>query len=290
MRLFLSALVPSAPILGTMDITAPRPELWTRIAALLGALRTLLRGAVPEHFHKIADDARAQLLAATALVRRYIHVLAAEITLPPLPVGVSPKPAGQTPTKHQARRDALFRLTELVDTIKRASKPGGSDTPFTQWALMMEAARRLALVLNYPEKHALRLARLLRRQARATLKDLPIPASILRRLAPWTDALLCRLDEEARPHAWAGINAQGPPADAALPSAKCNFILPCEAGEVDCAQRKTEGGAASTNVREDQLPKHRTQNSGAISSDKLPSSLKPKGGSHVALAFMVVCG
>jgi len=72
---------------------------------------------------------------------------------------------------------------------------------------MMEAARRLALVLNHPEKHALRLARLLRRQARATLKALPVPASILKRLAPWTDALLLRLDEEARQEGWAGIDS-----------------------------------------------------------------------------------
>ena len=186
---------------------APRPELWTRIAAFLGALRTFLRGAVPGKFDKVAATARAHLMAAAALVRRYIHVLAAELALPPLAVGVTPKPAGETPRKQQSRRDTLFRLTEIIDTIKRASKPGGTDTPFVQWALMMEAARRLALVLNHPEKHALRLARLLRRQARATLKDLPVPASLLKRLAPWTDELLLRLDEEAKPEAWAGINS-----------------------------------------------------------------------------------
>ena len=190
-----------------MDITAPRPELWTRIAAFLGTLRTFLRGAVPHKFDRVASAARAHLMAAAALVRRYIHVLAADIALPPLPVGAPAKNSNQPPTKQQARRDTLFRLTELMDTIKRASKGGGSDTPFIQWALMMEAARRLALVLNHPEKHALRLARLLRRQARATLKDLPVPASILKRLAPWTDALLQRLDEEARPEAWSGINS-----------------------------------------------------------------------------------
>lgn len=98
-----------------------------------------------------------------------------------------------------------------MDTIRRASRSTGSDTPFVQWAMMMEAARRLAIVLNHPEKHALRLARLLRRRKGATLKDLPVPADILRRLPPWTDALLCRLDEAVRPQAWAGINAQGPP-------------------------------------------------------------------------------
>ena len=190
-----------------MDITAPRPELWTRIAAFLGALRTFLRGAVPDKFDKAAATARAHLMAAAALVRRYIHVLAADIALPPLADGAPAKSSNQTPNKLQRRRESLFRLTELADTIKRASKGGGSDTPFTQWALMMEAARRLAIVLNHPEKHALRLARLLRRKGRATLKDLPVPASILKRLTPWADALLQRLDEEARPEAWAGINS-----------------------------------------------------------------------------------
>ena len=195
-----------------MDITAPRLELWTRIAALLGALRTLLREAVPEHFGRIAAEARAQLIAATALVRRYIHVLAADITLPaPRPVGVSPKTSNETPKNHQSRRDALFCLTEETRLARAASRSDGADTPFVQWALMMEAARRLALVLNHPEKHALRLARMIRRRKGRVLKDLPVPGHILRRLPPWTDALILRLDEAARPEAWAGINAQGPP-------------------------------------------------------------------------------
>jgi hypothetical protein len=110
-----------------MDITAPRPELWTRIAAFLGALRTFLRGAVPDKFDKAAANARAHLMAAAALVRRYIHVLAADIALPPLADGAPAKSSNQTPNKLQRRRESLFRLTELADTIKRASKGGGSD-------------------------------------------------------------------------------------------------------------------------------------------------------------------
>ncbi len=191
-----------------MDITAPRPELWTRIAALLGALRMLLRRAVPEHFHKIAAEARAQLLAATALVRRYIHVLAADIVLPePRPVGAPAKNSNETPGARHPRREALFCLIEEVRPASRPSTSDGADTAFVQWALMMEAARRLAIVLNHPEKHALRLARMLRLRKGATLKDLPIPTGILRRLAPWTDALILRLDEAARPEAWSFINS-----------------------------------------------------------------------------------
>ena len=190
-----------------MDITAPRPELWTRIAAFLGALRAFLRGAVPSEFDKAAAAARAHLMAAAALVRRYIHVLAADLALPPLPVGVSKENSKRNPEKLQQSREAPFRLTERIGATSSSSPSEGSDTPFIQWALMMEAARRLTFVLNHPEKHALRLARLLRRQARATLKDLPVPASVLKRLAPWADALLLRLDEEARPQDWAGINS-----------------------------------------------------------------------------------
>ena len=47
-----------------MDITAPRPEIWTRIAVFLGALRVFLRGAVPGKFEKVAGAARAHLMAA----------------------------------------------------------------------------------------------------------------------------------------------------------------------------------------------------------------------------------
>ncbi|AXE66017.1 hypothetical protein BBF93_18575 [Hyphomonas sp. CACIAM 19H1] len=191
-----------------MDITALRPELWTRIAALLGALRTLLRQAVPEHFASIAAEARLQLITATALVRRYIHALAAEITLPaPRAVATPPKTSNETPRQLQRRREALFCLIEEARPARHAAKSDGADTPFVQWALMMEAARRLALVLNHPEKHALRLARMLRRRKGRVLKDLPVPSHILRRLPPWIDALILRLDEEARPQDWAGINS-----------------------------------------------------------------------------------
>ena len=185
----------------------PRPELWTRIFALLSALQALLREAVPELFAGIAADARAQLVAAASMVRRYIHVLAAELALPPLAVGVSLKTSNETPGKARARGEAPFRLTELVTASPRSAASDGSDTPFIQCPMMLEAARRLGLLLADPQKHSLRLARHLRKRTGETLKAMPVPGHILRRLPPWTDALLCRLDEEARPKAWAGINS-----------------------------------------------------------------------------------
>ncbi|MFN4186374.1 MAG: hypothetical protein ACK4M6_16780, partial [Hyphomonas sp.] len=116
--------------------------------------------------------------------------------------------------KLQPRREATFRLTELISISKGSSASDGADTPFIQWALMFEAARRLNAVLADPQKHALRLARLLRRRKGETLKTMPVPGHILRRLPPWIDALLCRLDEEASPAAWAGNNPHPPPPSA----------------------------------------------------------------------------
>ncbi|MFN4025538.1 MAG: hypothetical protein ACK4MQ_11960 [Hyphomonas sp.] len=184
---------------------APRPELWTRIAALLGALRTLLMGAAPHLFAGIAREARAQLAAANALVRRYLHVLAAELTLPPA-VGVFSGTSTKTPATLQRSRETLFRLTEEARPSSPSSKSQERDPPELQWALMVEAVRRLRAVLNDPRRHALRLARLIRRKGRAMLRVLPVPAHILRRLPPWTDALICRLDQEARPADWAGLD------------------------------------------------------------------------------------
>ena len=185
---------------------APRPELWTRIAALLGALRTLLLGAAPHLFAGIALEARAQLAAANALVRRYLHVLAADLTLPPPAVGVPEKNSNKTPTGLQRSHEPLFRLTEEARLSSSSGKSQERDPPELQWALMVEAVRRLRAVLNDPRRHALRLARLIRRRGRAALRALPVPAHILRRLPPWTDALLCRLDQEARPEDWAGLD------------------------------------------------------------------------------------
>lgn len=189
-----------------MDITAPRPELWTRIAALLGALRALLMGTAPQMFAGIASEARAQLAAANALVRRYLHVLAAELTLPPPAIGVPSENSNKPPTGAQRSREALFRLSEAARPSSSSARSQAHDPPELQWALMTEAVRRLRAVMRDPERHALRMARLIRRTGRAALRVLPVPAHILRRLPPWTDALLCRLDQAARPEDWEGMD------------------------------------------------------------------------------------
>lgn len=188
----------------------PRPELWTRIALVIGGLRALLLGTVPELFGAVSAHARAQLAAAAALVRRYIHVLAAELVLAP----AMPRPA--TPPKKAPpenpppapAREAAFRLTEPETQPSAASaKESVPDTPMLQWALVIAAMRRLSAVMGDPARHARRLAFFLRRQSRQTLREAPVRWSVTRRLPVFTDALLCRLDQAARPAAWAGLDS-----------------------------------------------------------------------------------
>lgn len=189
-----------------MIANPPRPELWTRTAALLAILRRLIFRAGPEGFAAIAAEARAHLAAATALVRRYIHVLAGDLSLPPLGSPRATPPEGQAAPTHLQRREALFCLTEEGRPAGLRGAGGEPDPVSLQWALMTEALRRLGAVMADPSRHALRLARHLRRNWSAPLRALPVPGHILRRLPPSLDALLSRLDQLARPQDWAGID------------------------------------------------------------------------------------
>lgn len=184
-----------------MQQTRPHPDLWYPIAQLLAALRTLLRATSPDAFAVIARDARTRLIALTALVRRYIHVLAADILLP------RPKP--RPPTEHSGARAKSSR-NYLFPLIETPSRPGrattGEDPPDLQWALLMEAATRLAEVLVNPAPHARRLARRFGTLLVPGLRDLPVPWHVTRRLPPEIDVLICRLDAAARPEAWAGLD------------------------------------------------------------------------------------
>jgi hypothetical protein len=91
-----------------------------------------------------------------------------------------------------------------------ASEPGrqqrSEDTPDLQWALLMEAARRLAEVLANPAPHARRLARRFGTLDVPGLRDLALPWHILRQIPPWLDVMVCRYDAAARPEAWAGLD------------------------------------------------------------------------------------
>lgn len=187
-----------------MTQTLPHPEFWHPIAELIAALRALLRGTPLEAFAQIALDARAQLAVVTAMVRRYIHVLAAEVCLPPAPAR---PPLPDVPAGRAGRSSTRRYLFPLVECPAGASRPSqGEDPPGLQLAFLMQAAQRLADVMANPASHALRLARRLRRAVDASLRELPVPWHIIRRIHPATDALLTRLDAAARPQAWAGMD------------------------------------------------------------------------------------
>ncbi|MFN3312912.1 MAG: hypothetical protein ACK46Q_05550 [Hyphomonas sp.] len=185
----------------------PRLELWTRAAAFLAVLRRLITLSGPDGFAAIAAEARWRLAAATALVRRYIHILAAEIDLPPL-APARPAPEISAPSAApRLCRERPFRLIEEARVAAGQSRRASElDPPEFQWALTTEAVRRLVAVMANPRPHALRLARFLRQRITAVLRALPVPHHILRRLPPEIDALLCRFDQAARPEAWAGLD------------------------------------------------------------------------------------
>jgi len=185
-----------------MPPARPHPDLWYPIAALLAALRRLLLTANPCAFAAIASEARAQLAVAAALVRRYIHILAAELVLPP-PRVVPSRPSTDNAVPRGASR-YLFPLIEAPAASGGGS--AGEDPPELQWALLTEAARRLADVLASPASHARRLARRFGTLLTPGLRDLPVPWHIIRRIPPALDVLLLRADQIARPLAWAGLD------------------------------------------------------------------------------------
>lgn len=184
-------------------MTRPHPDLWHPLAVLLSALRAVRGAAAPAGFGAVSSEVQARVRMLAVLVRRYIHVLAAEIHLPP--PRSAPILLGRGQPAGRSGRDYLFPLTEQSVAMRRAHKSGGEDPPGLRWALLFEAARRLSDVPADPARYAARLARHLRRAGAAPLKGLPVRWSVLRRLGPEADALLCRLDQRARPEAWAEI-------------------------------------------------------------------------------------
>lgn len=105
----------------------PRPDLWYPIAHLLIALRKLLRTSAPEAFAAFVREVRVQIAVITAMLRRYIHVLAAEIVLPHRP---APRPQAEHPAKPRATRKAdryLFALLEMPSQPCRSGSGGRED-------------------------------------------------------------------------------------------------------------------------------------------------------------------
>lgn len=187
-----------------MSDPKPRPDLWSRAALVVAMLRRLLRACAPEAFASISAEARALLAAATAMVRRYIHALAADIVLPPARATLGADHPSRDERASRSANDYLFPLAERPGG--RASQNCPPEPPALQWAILWEAAARLAAVMANPAPHALRLARFQRRHGLAPLRDLPVRWHVIRKLGPVMDALLTRLDQAARPWAWEGLD------------------------------------------------------------------------------------
>ncbi|MFN3312720.1 MAG: hypothetical protein ACK46Q_04555 [Hyphomonas sp.] len=189
-------------------MTAPRPhpELWNTLVHLLGLLRQLLAATAPEAFAAISAEARARLAHLTAMVRRYIHILAAEIILPPLQTAPA-YPSVPAQVKCQRASRETFALLEHPPMPGQCHTPASErDPPELQWALLWEAALRLSAVLRDPARHARRLARYRQRGHAAPLRGLPVRWAVLRRLGAAADACLTRFDQLAQPAAWAEID------------------------------------------------------------------------------------
>jgi hypothetical protein len=186
----------------------PHPELWQPIAQVLLALRALLRAASPDSFAVIAARVCRELRLSGALVRRYLFALARDIALPPLCV---PPTRNDPYTRNQAvtpgRRTSRFDPGERPAARRAAPASTPPDpAPAVQWALALNAAEALLAVLRDPLPAARRLAFRLARDKSPPLRELPVPAHILRAVHPALDALLMRLDALARPDAWAGMH------------------------------------------------------------------------------------
>lgn len=120
-----------------MSDPKPRPDLWSRAALVVAMLRRLLRACAPEAFVSISAEARALLAAATAMVRRYIHALAADISLPPAraalgaenPSRTSGPPAAQTITSFRWRSIPAAGQARIARQSRRRCNGPSSGKP-----------------------------------------------------------------------------------------------------------------------------------------------------------------
>lgn len=182
----------------------PLPDFWYPIARILLVLKALLTATAPPAFPSIAAHIYAELRLSGALVRRYLFALARELQLPP-PV---PRLVGTPQADHGAhtprRPSSGFRIGEPVKASRGGAHVPVPDT-YVEWALALQRTETLLAALREPEPIARRIARQLARGATPPLRELPIPAFVIRRIAPVFDILLMRLDAIARPDAWVGI-------------------------------------------------------------------------------------
>ncbi|MEQ9506947.1 MAG: hypothetical protein RLO80_11810 [Hyphomonas sp.] len=184
----------------------PLPDFWYPIARILLVLKALLTATAPPAFPSIAAHIYAELRLSGALVRRYLFALAHEFQLPPAHPCPAPAPARQsTEAPSSARSHASgFRICEPISLSRGGARAPVPDT-YVEWALALQRVEALLAALRRPDPIARRIALRLARRRPPRLRELPVPAFVIRRIAPVFDILLMQLDALAQPDAWAGI-------------------------------------------------------------------------------------
>jgi hypothetical protein len=186
-----------------MSETRPLPEFWYPLARILLVLKALLAATAPEAFGAISAHVHRELRYVGAYLRRFLLALARRQTLPPL----RPRLPSAAP---EARRRSICltaRFSVSEPPVRRA--PGRRSVPSpapAEWALALSRAEAMLAILRRPLTRARRLARRLEQRGPHPLRDLAVPAHILRVIAPALDTLLMRLDCLARPDLWAGLD------------------------------------------------------------------------------------
>jgi hypothetical protein len=203
---------------------APLPAFWQPIAAIVMVLRDRLQAATPGTFAALAA-ARSRLAVAAALLRRYLHILAARVVLAPArqaarTSATAPQTAAPSPSPViRAAGARTFVFTERArsgggrkdngggrNDNGGGRKNNGAADPALSIAQLLSRARRLVDILSDPLPHARRLARQLARSGAPRLVSNPVAWHRLRRLPAYYDTLLEHFDRRANPAAWEGID------------------------------------------------------------------------------------
>lgn len=190
-----------------MSPDRPLPEFWYPVARILLVLKALLAATAPEAFAAISAQVHRELRYAGAYLRRYLLALARQLVLPPPRPRAAAAPSSPAPPRE--RRTLTFPLCLSEPPAARrppGARPAGDPNPNVDWAIALQRAEVLLAALRRPLPLARGLARQLARGAVPVLRDLAVPAHVLRALPPWMDNLLTQLDCLARPDHWSGID------------------------------------------------------------------------------------
>lgn len=174
---------------------------------ILLVLKALLSATAPEGFAAVSAQVHRELRFAGAYLRRYLLALARQLVLPPprLRAGAAPAPPG--PPRERRALSFPFCLSEPpAAQTPPGARLAGAPNPQVDWAVALQRAEAMLAALRRPLPLARSLARQLARGAAPVLRDLAVPAWVLRALPPALDCLLTRLDCLARPDHWAGID------------------------------------------------------------------------------------